>query len=117
MKLNIFIVLAYLALSFTPVQSNQSQFIQFKINTISSNDQAMLIDHKMRLKSGIQITRTDYLTSTFFCVLKPQMKYSKEDFTKWFNKLGYTISCYNTGIHRKDKVISPYTLKKCQDEK
>jgi len=109
-----FTVLSY---SFKPAQHNTSYFVQFKINTISSNNQAMVIDQKMRLKSGILITRTDYLTSTFFCVLKPQIHYSKAEFENWFNQLGYDISCYNSGIHRTDKMISTHILKDCQDEK
>jgi len=111
------VLVTLLSYSFKPAQNNSSYFIQFKINTISTNDQAMLIDQKMKLNSGIYISRTDYATSTYFCVLKPQIQYSQADFENWFSELGYEISCYNTGIHRTDKVLSTHTLKNCQDEK
>ena len=111
------IIITALCYSFKPVQNSESYFIQFKINSISSNDQAMLVDQKMRLNSGIFISRTDHNTSTYFCVLKPQIQYTQAEFENWFNELGYTISCYNTGIHRTDKVLSTHTLKNCQDEK
>jgi hypothetical protein len=111
------LLITVLSYSFKPAQNNSRYFVQFKINSISSNDQAMVIDQNMKLKQGIQITRTDYISSTYFCVLKPQIQYSKEDFIKWFEKLGYEITCYNTGIQGVDKSISPYILKDCKDEK
>jgi len=111
------VLVTLLNYSFKSPQNNSSYFIQFKINTISTNDQAMLIDQKMKLNSGIYISRTDYVTSTYFCILKPQIQYSQADFENWFEKLGYEITCYNTGIQGENKSISPYILKDCQDEK
>lgn len=105
-----------LSYSFATKQTETSYFVQFKINTVSSNDQAMVIDQKMRLKSGIKLTRTDYMSSTFFCVLEPQIQYSEQDFKNWFEQLGYKISCYNTGIQGKEQIIAPIILKNCHDE-
>ena len=114
--LNIFFI-ALICMSFVPKQTEQSYFIQFKINTITSNEQAEKIDLKMRSKSGIKVSRTDYITSTYFCVLKPGIDYTKENFENWFSKLGYEIACFNKGIQSVDKSISPHILKNCQDEK
>ena len=106
-----------LSFSFKNVKSEVSYFIQFKIETISSNDQAMLIDQKMRSKSGIIISRTDYITSTYFCVLKPGAGYTQSNFETWFSKMGYEIKCFNQSIQSQDKSISPHILKNCSDEK
>ena len=111
------ILISLIGFSFTNYNSEVSYFVQFKIDTISTNEQAMVIDQKMKTKSGIKISRTDYITSTYFCVLKPGIEYTKENFENWFEKLGYKISCYNTGIQGQDKSISPYILKNCQNEK
>lgn len=111
------LLIGLLALSFTKYDTEVSYFVQFKIDTISTNEQAMVIDQKMRSKTGIKISRTDYITSTYFCVLKPGTEYTKENFENWFEKLGYKIYCYNSGIQGQDKSISPYILKNCQDEK
>lgn len=108
---------AFVSMAFMPLQTEQSYFVQFKITTVSSNDQAMVIDQKMKSKSGIMISRTDYITSTYFCVLKPGIDYNQENFENWFSKLGYEISCFNKGIQSVDKSISPHILKNCQDEK
>jgi len=118
-KILALLVILITSLSFTlkPTQDDTSRFIQFKINTITTNDQAMLIDQKMKLNSGIYMSRTDHSTSTYFCVLKPQIEYSETDFQNWFNALGYEISCFNTGIHRQDKVKSINNFNNCQDEK
>ncbi len=111
------ILFAGLSFSFNNQGTETNHFVQFKINSISSNDQAMVIDQKMRTKSGIKISRTDYITSTYFCILKDGIIYTQEEFENWFSKLGYEISCYNTGIQSQDKSISPHILKNCNDEK
>jgi len=114
-RLLLFLIpLTILSFSFKTLENEVSYFIQFKIETISSNDQAILIDQKMRQKSGISISRTDYQSGTYFCILKPEIQYTQEDFVKWFNKLGYHITCFNTGIQGKDQAISPFILKNCK---
>ena len=114
----LFITVIFAMFSFTFIDNTQetSYFVQFKISIISSADQAMVIDQKMRSKSGIKISRTDYITSTYFCVLNPGINYTKENFENWFSKLGYEISCFNKGIQSQDKSISPYVLKNCMED-
>lgn len=120
MKRNLLFVLISLAVmnfSFRNSSSDVSYFIQFKIDTISTSEEALQIDQKMRSKSGIKISRTDYITSTYFCVLKPGVIYTEDNFTTWFSKLGYEIRCFNQGVQSQDKSISPHILKNCNDEK
>ena len=108
------IVIGY---SFKPVQNDLRYYVQFKINTIETFEQADEINTKMLSKSGIEASRADHITSTYFCYLKSGADYSQNDFENWFKKLGYTITCFNKGIETKKEVISPYILKDCQDEK
>jgi hypothetical protein len=110
------IAIAIIGFSFNNVTQETSYFIQFKISTISTSDQAMVVDQKMKSKSGIKISRTDYITSTYFCVLNPGVIYSEDNFINWFSKLGYEISCFNAGIQSQDKSISPYVLKNCIED-
>lgn len=110
-------VIIFIGTSFKSITVDTSYFIQFKIDKITTNEQAVVIDQKMRSKSGIKISRTDYLTSTYFCVLKPGIEYTKENFENWFDKLGYKITCFNKGIQGEDKSISPHILKNCNDVK
>lgn len=111
------IAVSVLGFSFKNSDVEISYFVQFKIETLHSNDEAMLIDQKMKSKSGIKISRTDYITSTYFCVLKPGVEYTRSNFETWFSKLGYEIKCFNQGIQAQDKSISPHILKNCTDEK
>ena len=91
-----------------------SYFVQFKIHTLSSNDQAIDLDKKMVSKSGIVKSRADYKTSTYFCAMKPGVLYTEDEFTKWFKKLGYKISCFNAGIQGQDRMVTPYELEACE---
>lgn len=108
--------LGILGFSFS-VDSEQSTqyFIQFKINSISTNAEAMAIDQKMKQRSGIFVTRTDYLTSTYYCILNAGIDYTEADFENWFGKLGYEISCFHRGTYNVDQVLSPHSLKDCQE--
>jgi hypothetical protein len=89
--------------------------VQFKVQTINSVEDALELDKKMSSKSGITKSRSDYKTSTYFCILKPGVTYSEEEFAKWFEKLGYAITCYNMGIQGQDRMISPYELNECEE--
>lgn len=97
-------------------QQNQF-FVQFRVTAIADNESAQAIDNKMKSKSGIIESRTDYVTSTYFCLLSADADYTKEDFENWFAKMGYTISCYNRGLQNTDMMVSPHILKDCVDEK
>jgi hypothetical protein len=103
--------------SFKNNDTEPSYFVQFKIFTVQSNANAGLIDNKMRQKSGIKMSRTDYITSTYYAVLNPGIDYTEEQFSNWFNKLGYTIGCFNKGVYQRDAIVSPHELKNCSDEK
>jgi len=103
--------------SFKSDYNEPSYFVQFKIFNVDSNADAGLIDNKMRQKSGIKMSRTDYITSTYYAVLNSGIDYTEEQFTNWFKKLGYTIGCFNKGIYQTDAIISPHKLKNCSDEK
>ena len=96
-------------------QSNQF-FVQFRVMTIADSESALQMDNKMKSKSGIIESRTDYITSTYFCILNAEADYTKEDFVNWFGKMGYTISCYSRGLQNVDMMISPHVLKNCIDE-
>lgn len=91
-------------------------FVQFRIITLSEDSQAETIDHKMNNKSGIESSKTDYITSTYFCTLKPGTDYTEDDFVGWFSKMGYEISCFHKGVQGVDHVYSPHELKVCVDE-
>jgi len=98
-----------------PNQSNQ-YFIQFRIIAVTDVKAAEMIDNKMRTKSGVVESRTDHVTSTYFCLLSPGTDYNKENFISWFSKLGYTIACFSKGIQNVDVMISPHVLKNCVDQ-
>jgi len=96
-------------------QTNQ-YFVQFRITTFLDSEAALVIDDKIKSKSGIIESRTDYVTSTYFCLLSADADYTKEDFENWFAKLGYSISCYSRGIQNADMMVSPHILKDCVEE-
>jgi hypothetical protein len=91
-------------------------FVQFRVTTIPDSEAAVVIDNKMKSKSGVVESRTDYITSTYFCILDAEADYTREDFENWFGKMGYTISCYHKGLHNSDAMISPHVLKNCVEE-
>jgi len=91
-------------------------FVQFRITVIADSESALAIDTKMKSKSGVIESRTDYVTSTYFCLLSADVDYTKEDFENWFAKMGYSISCYSRGVQNSDAMISPHVLKSCVEE-
>lgn len=91
-------------------------FVQFRITAVADIETAEMIDAKMKTKSGIVESRTDHVTSTYFCLLKVDSEYSKEDFENWFAKLGFSISCFTRGIQNADMMVSPHVLKNCIEE-
>ncbi len=113
----IIFLLGLLSISATQKNSQSTKyFIQFRINVINDEKQARQIDHKMKNKSGISSSKTDHITSTFYCSLNPGADYTEVDFENWFTKMGYEISCFHKGIQGVDNVISPHELKSCVDE-
>ncbi len=104
-------------MSFKNNDTEPSYFVQFKIFTVKSNADASKIDNKMRQKSGIKMSRTDYISSTYYAVLNPGIDYTQEQFENWLNKLGYSIGCFHKGVYQRDAIISPHELKKCENEK
>jgi hypothetical protein len=111
------LLIAVLSYSFKPAENNLRYFVQFKINTIETLEQVNEINKKMLLHSGIEASRADHITSTYFCYLKSGVDYNQKDFENWFKELNLSISCFNKGIDNKDKVINPYILKDCENEK
>ena len=90
-------------------------FVQFKINSVSDAEEATVIDNKIASKKGVISSRTDHVTSTYFCSISTENDYTIEDFSSWFKKLGYEISCYNSGSYGNTEMISPHDLKKCEE--
>ena len=113
--MKVIILLLFCLFSIIGISQETTHFVQFKVQTINSVEDALELDKKMSNKSGITKSRSDYKTSTYFCILKPGTIYNKEEFTKWFYKLGYVISCYNMGIQGQDRIISPYELNDCEE--
>jgi hypothetical protein len=107
--------LAFLLVASFATQTNQF-FIQFRVTVIADSEAAIAIDNKMKSKSGIIESRTDYVTSTYFCILDAEAGYTREDFENWFGKMGYTITCYHQGLQSSDAMISPHVLKNCVEE-
>ena len=119
MKNGIFLILIFGLIGFSgTMEKNQEHqyFIQFKIHTISTNEEATAIDDKIGGKSGIFSIQTDHITSTCFCLLNPGDDYSEDDFIGWFKKMGYAISCFHKGVQSVDAVLSTKKKKKCVEE-
>lgn len=96
-------------------QDRPIYFVQFKILSVNSADQAKSIDKKIMSKKGILSTHTDHITSTFFCTLEADAAYVFEDFQSWFSKIGYEIACFNKGQQGSGAMISPHELKNCEE--
>ncbi|MBK9190908.1 MAG: hypothetical protein IPM77_04975 [Crocinitomicaceae bacterium] len=94
-----------------------NSFVQFRILSPLNAESAQKIDEKIGSKSGIIESRSDYVTSTYFCLLSPESEYTKDDFVSWFAKMGYEIACYSRGIQNVDPMVSPHVLKDCEDVK
>ncbi|MEX1000494.1 MAG: hypothetical protein WDZ35_00115 [Crocinitomicaceae bacterium] len=94
-------------------QDTKNAYAQFKIRTISTQEQAREIDAKIKSKKGIISAHADYITSTYFCTFKTEASYTEAHFVKWFKKLGYEIDCFNSGISGDGKMIAPQGLKDC----
>jgi hypothetical protein len=109
-------ILFFWAFSSFDSQSVQ-YFVQFRIMAIPDSNSAAVVDAKMASKSGILESRTDYITSTYFCLLSADADYTRQDFENWFAKMGYTISCYSRGTQNVDPMVSPHVLKNCVEEK
>ncbi len=102
-------------LNSTWAQDRPVYFVQFKVKTVSTAEQAKQIDKKILSKKGIISTHTDHVTSTFFCTLEAEAAYIFEDFEGWFSKLGLEINCFNKGQQGSSDMISPHTLKNCEE--
>ena len=86
------LLIAVLSYSFKPAENNLRYFVQFKINTIETLEQVNEINKKMLLHSGIEASRADHITSTYFCYLKSGVDYNQKDFENWFKELNLSIS-------------------------
>ncbi len=119
-KLILLLFASSILLSFTTKSSQDEPlryFVQFKIFTLTTYEQAQEIDEKMMSKSGVMASRTDFITSTYFCFLYPGINISEETFVNWFKKMGYEIGCFHKGIQNIDDSVTPHTLKDCTNEK
>lgn len=96
-------------------QSGTTYYVQFKVSSVTDIESAEEIDKKMSSKKGVLSTRTDHITSTFFCTLSAEGDYDFEDFENWFKKMGFEISCFNKGIQGDGGMVSPHELKNCED--
>lgn len=118
-KNSIFFIVASIILMSFMYSSDQAgnSFVQFRILSPLNAESAQKIDEKIGSKSGILESRSDYVTSTYFCLLAPEAEYGKEDFVGWFAKMGYEIACYSMGLQNVDPMVSPHVLKDCEDVK
>lgn len=96
-------------------QDSPDYYVQFKVNSVTTIEQAKAIDKKMEGKKGIISTHTDHITSTYFCTMSGEAEYVFEDFESWFEKMGYEIVCFNKGIRGDGGMMSPHALKDCED--
>lgn len=110
----VFLVLIVLC-SYNKALSQSIYFVQFKIETVSSATDAQKIDAKISSKKGIVSSRTDHVTSTYFCSINNENIYSEDDFRNWFSKLGFEITCFNIGNYGNSTLISPHELKNCEE--
>lgn len=108
------VMLALASLSATTSESGQQFFVQFKIFTVSSIQEAEQIDEQMRLHSGIEVSRTDASTSTYFCIINGDYNYTEQDFVSWFQTMGYGIGCFSKGVRGVQPTTSPHILSNCQ---
>jgi len=111
----IVIALFLLVWNISNAQETSAYFVQFKISTVTSEDQALMIDKKIGNKKGILTTHTDFRTSTYFCTLDMETDYTFENFESWFIKLGFEISCFNKGLQGVGTMVSPHELKNCEE--
>lgn len=116
-KAGLICLLALICIGFSSITQQNSLFVQFRVLTIPSAESAQEIDKKIGSKNGVLEAKSDYVTSTFFCLLSPETTYTKVDFENWFSKMGYEITCFNSGMQNKDVMISPHVLKSCVEEK
>lgn len=96
-------------------QESPNYYVQFKVVGVGSQDDASGIDKKMLGKKGIISTHTDHITSTYFCTMTGEAEYVFDDFEAWFEKMGYTIVCFNKGMQGDGRMVSPHDLKNCED--
>jgi hypothetical protein len=96
-------------------QDSPNYYVQFKVSTVSSEDEARVIDKKMKSKKGIITTHTDHITSTFFCTMTGDAECVFDDFKSWFEKMGYEIACFNRGIQGDGGMMSPHAFKNCEE--
>lgn len=96
-------------------QDSPNYYVQFKVEKVSSDTDAAMIDKKISSKKGIIKTHTDHITSTFFCTMNGEAEYIFDDFEGWFEKLGFGIVCFNKGIQGDGRMVSPHELKNCED--
>ncbi|MFT4600645.1 MAG: hypothetical protein ACI857_000821 [Arenicella sp.] len=113
MKTTLLIATFFLFGFYSKAQDRAAYFVQFKINKITSELEAKTIDKKLSGKKGILSTKSDHITSTYFCTLSAEAEYSFDEFESWFHKLGYEISCFNKGLHGNGGMKSPHELKNC----
>lgn len=109
------IVFFLLAFSYSYSQERPNYYVQFRIISVASVDEAQAIDKKMEGKKGIVTTHADHVTSTYFCTMNADAEYVFDDFEAWFLKLGYEIVCFNKGQQGDGKMLSPHDLKNCEN--
>ena len=111
------ISLIVISLSTLSIQNNSSRtFAQFAINQDITINQSAAIDAYMSALPGIVISRADHITKSYYCIMEVGTSISWNEFITHFDNLGYTISCYNTGVKGTDSLIDPITLKNCTDD-
>jgi len=99
-----------------PQQQGKTFFVQFRIIGLETAEQAEQINSEISKKEFINISRTDYVSSSYFAVLKNGSVPHKEQFELILKELGYEISCFSFGEQYKNQLKSPNTLKFCEDE-
>ena len=118
----VFLLLSVTLLSYTfePAKTSNQQktyFVQFRIIQPIDNRQSEEINTFMAVKPEINVSRTDFVTNTYFAVLNTGVVPNQSFFRDALKSIGYDISCFYFGEQFVDSVKSPHTLSSCTDEK
>jgi hypothetical protein len=73
------------------------KFVQFYIPELENSEKAKLINDFINSKPGIQMSRTDVVSHSYYAILNPGVTYTEEDFKAWVLEKGYSISCFYSG--------------------
>lgn len=111
--------LSFILFSHTTSTRNLEQridrhIIMFKIDRVSTFEEAEKIDADMRTKAGILASRTNPENSIYFCFSLAKNNLTEADFTKWFKDMGYSISCFDKVVEGEGISMSYEEFENCK---